>query len=141
MAPLSSVTTSGMAKGRESGAASALFNIMRNIGGSIGIAGLSTLLSVRQRFHSERIGESVTVYSGAVQERMHQSTAYFLSQGSDSYSANMRAIGAIGVTVRRQAFLLAYSDCFLVLGCVLLASAAVLFFMRKAKFSGAVGGH
>jgi DHA2 family multidrug resistance protein len=141
MAPLSSVTTSGMAKGRESGAASALFNMMRNIGGSIGIAGLSTLLSVRERFHSERIGESVTVYSGAVQERMHQSTAYFLSQGSDSYSANMRAIGAIGVTVRRQAFLLAYSDCFLVLGCVLLASAAALFFMKKAKFSGAVGGH
>ena len=70
MVPLSAVTTSGMAKGRESGAASALFNMMRNIGGSIGIAGLSTLLSVRERFHSERIGESVTVYSGAVQERV-----------------------------------------------------------------------
>jgi MFS transporter, DHA2 family, multidrug resistance protein len=104
MVPLSVVTTSGMAKGRESGAASALFNMMRNIGGSIGIAGLSTLLSVRERFHSERIGESVTVYSGALQERMQQSAAYFLSQGSDSYSANMRAIGAIGGTVRRQAF-------------------------------------
>lgn len=60
MVPLSAVTTAGMAKGRESGSASALFNMMRNIGGSIGIAGLSTLLSVRERFHSERIGESVT---------------------------------------------------------------------------------
>src|SRR5580698_10169890 len=108
MVPLSSVTTSGMAKGRESGAASALFNMMRNIGGSIGIAGLSTLLSVRERFHSERIGESVTVYSGAVQERMQQSAAYFLSQGSDPYSANLRAIGSIGAAVRGQAFLLAY---------------------------------
>ena len=141
MTPLSAVTTSGMAKGRESGAASALFNMMRNIGGSIGIAGLSTLLSVRERFHSERIGESVTVYSGAVQERMRQSAAYFLSQGSDPYSANLRAIGAIGGMVRRQAFLLAYSDCFLVLGCVLLASAAALFFMNKTKISGAVRGH
>jgi MFS transporter, DHA2 family, multidrug resistance protein len=141
MTPLSAVTTSGMAKGRESGAASALFNMMRNIGGSIGIAGLSTLLSVRERFHSERIGESVTVYSGAVQERMRQSAAYFLSQGSDPYSANLRAIGSIGGVVRRQAFLLAYSDCFLVLGCVLLASAAALFFMKKTNISGAVGGH
>ncbi len=141
MTPLSAVTTSGMAKGRESGAASALFNMMRNIGGSIGIAGLSTLLSVRERFHSERIGESVSVYSGAVQERMRQSAAYFLSQGSDPYSANMRAIGEIGATVRRQAFLLAYSDCFLVLGCVLLASAAALFFMKKTTISGAAGGH
>jgi len=141
MVPLSAVTTSGMAKGRESGSASALFNMMRNIGGSIGIAGLSTLLSVRERFHSERIGESVTVYSGAVQWRMQHSAAYFLSQGSDPSSATMRAIGAIGGAVRREAFLLSYSDCFLALGCVLLASAIALFFMKRARISGAVGGH
>jgi len=116
-----------MAKGRKSGVASALFNMMRNIGGSIGIAGLSTLLSARERFHSERIGESVTVYSDAFQQRVRQSTEYFLSQGSDSYSANMRAIGAISGIVRREAFLLAYCDCFVALGCVLLASAAALF--------------
>ena len=82
----------------------------------------------------------MTVYSGAV-ERMRHSAAYFLSQGSDSYSANMRAISAIGGTVRRQACLFAYSDCFLVLGCVLLASATALFFMKQTKMSGAVGGH
>jgi DHA2 family multidrug resistance protein len=141
MVPLSAVSTSGMTRGRESGAASALFNMMRNIGGSIGIAGLSTLLSVRERFHSERIGESVTAYSNSVRERMQQSSAYFLSHGSDSYSANMRAIGAIGGVVRRQAFLLAYSDCFLILGCVLLASGAALLFMKRTKISEPVGGH
>jgi DHA2 family multidrug resistance protein len=94
--------------------------MMRNIGGSIGIAGLSTLLSVRERFHSERIGESVTIYSGAVQERMQQAAAYFLSQASDPYSANRRAIDALGASVSRQSYLLAYSDCFLILGSVLL---------------------
>jgi DHA2 family multidrug resistance protein len=141
MVPLSAVTTSGMTKGRESGAASALFNMMRNIGGSIGIAGLSTLLSVRERFHSERIGESVSVYSLAVQQRMQQSTAYFLSRGSDSYSANIRAIGAINGAVRHQSFLFAYSDCFVILGWVLLTSAAALFLMKKRDGSGPVGGH
>jgi MFS transporter, DHA2 family, multidrug resistance protein len=141
MVPLSAVTTAGMAKGRESASASALFNMMRNIGGSIGIAGLSTLLSVRERFHSERIGESVTVYSDAVQERVQKSAAFFFSQGSDSYSANMRAIGAVGGAVRREAFFLAYSDCFLALGCVLLASAVALFFMKRARITGAVSGH
>lgn len=141
MVPLSAVTTAGMAKGRESGAASALFNMMRNIGGSIGIAGLSTLLSVRERFHSERIGESVSVYSAAFQQRVQQSAAYFMAQGSDPWSAHMRAIGAIGGLVRRQAFLLAYGDSFLALGCVLMASAAAVFFMKKTKISGAVGGH
>jgi MFS transporter, DHA2 family, multidrug resistance protein len=115
--------------------------MMRNIGGSIGIAGLSTLLSVRERFHSARIGESVTIYSGAVQERLQQSATYFMSQGSDPSSAHMRAIGAVGGAVRRQAFLLAYSDCFLALGCVLLSSAIALFFMKKASILGSAGGH
>jgi MFS transporter, DHA2 family, multidrug resistance protein len=136
-APLSGVTTSGMAKGQESSVASALFYMMRNIGGSIGIAALSRLLSVRERFHSERIGESVTIYSTAVQERMQQSAAFVLSQGSDSYSANMRAIGAIGAiggAVRREAFLLVCIDCFLVLGCVLLASVAALFLIKRPQF-------
>jgi DHA2 family multidrug resistance protein len=64
-----------------------------------------------------------------------------MSQGSDPSSAQMRAIGAIGGVVRREAFLLAYSDCFLALGCVLLASAIALFFMKKAHITGAVGGH
>jgi len=141
MVPLSAISTAGMAKGRESGSASALFNMMRNIGGSIGIAGLSTLLSVRERFHSARIGESVTIYSGAVQERLQQSATYFMSQGSDPSSAHMRAIGAVGGAVRRQAFLLAYSDCFLALGCVLLSSAIALFFMKKASILGSAGGH
>jgi len=141
MVPLSAISTAGMAKGRESGSASALFNMMRNIGGSIGIAGLSTLLSVRERFHSARIGESVTIYSGAVQERLQQSATYFMSQGSDPSSAHMRSIGAVGGAVRRQAFLLSYSDCFLALGCVLLSSAVALFFMRRAQISGAAGGH
>jgi DHA2 family multidrug resistance protein len=141
MTPLSAVTTAGMAKGRESGAASALFNMMRNIGGSIGIAGLSTLLSVRERFHSERIGESVTVFSSALQDRIQKSAAFFMTQGSDPYSANMRSIIAMGGAVRRQAFFLAYSNSFMLLGCVLLASAIALFFMKKTHISGPVGGH
>jgi DHA2 family multidrug resistance protein len=141
MTPLSAITTAGMAEGRESGAASSLFNMMRNIGGSIGIAGLSTLLSVRERFHSERIGESVTIYSGAVQERLQQSATYFMSQGSDPYSAHARAIGAVGGAVERQAFLLAFGDCFLVLGCVLLASGIALLFMKKTRIEGPVAGH
>jgi DHA2 family multidrug resistance protein len=53
----------------------------------------------------------------------------------------MRAIGTIGAVVRRQSFLLAYGDCFLLLGCVLLGSAIALFFMKKAHIAGATGGH
>jgi DHA2 family multidrug resistance protein len=83
----------------------------------------------------------VTVYSGGVQERMQSTAAFFMSQGSDPYSAHMRAIGAIGSAVRRQDFLLAYSNCFLALGFVLLSSTVALFFMKKARIVGAASGH
>jgi DHA2 family multidrug resistance protein len=141
MVPLSSVSTAGMAKGRESGAASALFNMMRNIGGSIGIAGLSTLLSVRERFHSARVGEAVSLYSTATRERMEQLSTYFSSHGMDTSTAHMQALGAISGVVRREAYLQAFSDCFLLLGCVLLASILALIFMKKTAIgaSGAAG--
>lgn len=141
MVPLSAVSTAGMAPGRESGAASALFNMMRNIGGSLGIAGLSTLLSVRERFHSFRIGESVSLYSADVQQRLADSASYFIGRGADPASAQLQAQGALGQIVRAQAFLQAYSDCFLLLGCVLLSSAVALVFMKKSHFTGAAGGH
>jgi MFS transporter, DHA2 family, multidrug resistance protein len=75
----------------------------------------------------------VTLYSGALRDRLQQSASYLTFQGSDPYSANLRAIRAAGHAVQRQAFLLAYSDCFLKLGSVLLSSGTVLCFMKKDK--------
>jgi DHA2 family multidrug resistance protein len=141
MVPLSATSTAGMAKGRESGAASALFNMLRNLGGSFAIAGLSTLLSVRERFHSLRIGESVSLYSEPTRDRLQHMTNFFASRGSDPISAQARAVGALGGLVRQQSFFLAYHDCFLALGLVLLSSTLVVFFMRKAKTSGGGGAH
>ena len=139
MVPLSALATAGMAKGRETGAASALFNMLRNMGGSFAIAGLSTLLSVRERLHSSRVSEAVSVYASATQERMQQLTELFMSHGSDPASAQAGAITAIGREMRLQSFFLAYSDCFLVLGVVLIASSTVLFFVKRPDL-GVAGG-
>jgi DHA2 family multidrug resistance protein len=141
MVPLSALATAGMAKGRESGSASALFNMMRNLGGSFGIAGLSTLLSVRERFHSVRIGESVSVYAEATRDRLAQVSAFFLSNGADAGSAYMQAVIAIDRSVRRQSFLMSYNDCFVVLGCILLSSGIAVFFMKKAQVASGGGCH
>jgi DHA2 family multidrug resistance protein len=139
--PISSIATEGMEKGRESGAASALFNMMRNIGGSVGIAGLSTLLSVRERFHSLRLGESVSVYAQATQDRLSQTAGYFMSRGSGEYSASVKAIGALAGIIRRESFLLSFSDCFFALSLVLLASLLPLFFMKKPHVTGGGAAH
>lgn len=139
--PLSAVSTAGMAPGRESGAASALFNMMRNIGGSLGIAGLSTLLSVRERFHSSRLGEAITAYSPEAARRLAYTSTLLRARGLDSYTAESSGAHAVGQHVRQQAFILAFSDCFLALGCVLTASAVALFFMRKAAPGAEAVGH
>jgi MFS transporter, DHA2 family, multidrug resistance protein len=140
MVPISAIATEGMAPGRESGAASALFNMMRNIGGSVGIAALSTIVSVRERFHSFRIGESVSLYSPATQARLAQTTGYFTSQSSEGGSS-MRSIIALGRIVKGQATIMAFSDTLLVLSCVLLSSMVALLFMKKPHVKGGGAAH
>lgn len=140
MVPLSALATAGMAKGRESSSASALFNMMRNLGGSFGIAGLSTLLSVRERFHSVRIGESVSLYAQGTRDRLSNAAASFTLKGADAATAHMQAVILIDRSVRRQAFLMSYNDCFVALGILLLLSGVAIFMMKKADLSGAGGG-
>jgi DHA2 family multidrug resistance protein len=143
MVPLSALATAGMAKGRETGAASALFNMLRNLGGSFAIAGLSTLLSIRERFHSVRLGESISMYSEPTRLRLSQLAQLFAARGADPYSAELAATKAVGRIVQQQAYFLAFNDCFLVLGAVLLSSALVLFFIKRPSFTsrGSGGEH
>lgn len=75
MLPLTSIATSGIEK-EQASSASGLFNMMRNLGGSIGIAVLGTLLTKREQFHSNRLGDAVSIYSPETQERLNQLTQF-----------------------------------------------------------------
>ena len=78
--PLSSIPTGGIAPS-EAGAASGLSNMLRNLGGAVGTATLATVLTKREQFHSNIIGESVTLYRDEVRDRITALTNYFLSHG------------------------------------------------------------
>ncbi|MEG3937646.1 MULTISPECIES: MDR family MFS transporter [unclassified Microcoleus] len=138
MVPLSSIATAGMAK-HEAGSASGLFNMMRNLGGSMGIAALGTLVTMREQFHSNRLGESVSLYNQATQERMNQMTQYFVSRGADASVAHNQAIQAIDGLVRREAYVMAFNDCFYFVGIALLLSGIAILGFKKVK-PGAGGG-
>ncbi|PSB29535.1 EmrB/QacA family drug resistance transporter [Stenomitos frigidus ULC18] len=140
MVPLSSVATAGLPK-EQAGSASGLFNMMRNLGGSLGIAAIATLLTQREQFHSNRLGEAVSIYSPATQERMDQMTQYFTSKGADLVTAQQQAMGAIANTVRREAYVMAYNDCFYFIACALLLSGLAIIFLRRVQAGGAAGGH
>ena len=140
--PLSSIATSELAMGsKDSGSASGLFNMTRNLGGSLGIACLSTLLTQREQFHSNRLGESVSLYSLQTQERIEQMTQAFISKGTNAYTAHDQAIATIGNLVRREAYVMAFNDCFYFIGMGLLLSGVAIFFLKKVTIAGGGGAH
>lgn len=138
--PLTSIATGGI-EPEQAGSASGLFNMIRNLGGSIGIAILSTLLSWREQFHSNRIGESVSLFDPVTQQRIEQLTQAFVSRGSNPILAHDQAIAAIDNLVRREAFVMAFNDCFYFVGIALLVSGITLLFCKKVKPGAGAAAH
>ena len=138
MTPISTITTAGIAPS-EAGAASGLSNTLRNLGGAVGRATLATILTKRAQFHSNVIGQSVTIYRDEVRQRIDALTHYFLAHGkADAVAAQHEAIVAIGKIVKHQALILAFSDAFAMIGAVLAVAALALLFARKTN-AGAQG--
>jgi DHA2 family multidrug resistance protein len=138
--PLTSIAT-GNIEPQQAGSASGLFNMMRNLGGSIGIAILSTVLTRREQFHSNRIGESVSLYSPETQQRIDQLTQNFINRGIDATTAHNQAIATIDNTVRREAFVMAFNDGFYFVGFALLLSGFTLLFCKKVKAGAGAAAH
>jgi MFS transporter, DHA2 family, multidrug resistance protein len=140
-APLSAVATAGIEK-ENAGSASALFNMTRNLGGAVGIAMLQTFLTKREQFHSNILTQSVSLFADATRARIDKLTGYFLAHGvTDPSVAAHKAIVAIGLKVRQQANILAFSDTFYLLGVVLIvALLATLLLTKPGRLAGG-GAH
>lgn len=139
LAPLSAIAAAGIDKD-DAGSASSLFNMMRNLGGAFGIAGLQTLLTKREQFHSNVLSHSVSQMSQATHDRIANLTRYFLAHGANGIDeARREAIITVGRVVRRQAFFMGYGDTFFVLGVALLVALIATLFLRKGP--GAAAGH
>jgi DHA2 family multidrug resistance protein len=130
--PITTLATS-LIEPEQSGSASALFNMFRNLGGSMGIALLATHLDLREKLHSLHLGESVTVLNSMTLDRIGLLTQQLVARGTDTVTAAQRATGILADTVRREAFVMAYSDCFFLLGAVLLSSVVLVWFCRPVK--------
>jgi DHA2 family multidrug resistance protein len=135
--PLLSEATAGLPKD-ETGSASAIFNMMRNLGGSIGIALLSTLVTRREQFHSVRIGETVTLLTPQVIARISSLDSMLSGKGLDHTTAHDTALTILNGQVQSQSLIMAYSESFYVVGLILLGTLGALIFLPKlAKTEGA----
>ncbi len=140
-APLSAVATAGI-EAENAGSASGLFNMMRNLGGAVGIALLQTLLTKREQYHSNVLMQSVSMLEQATQARVEKLTQFFISHGViDRIDAARRAYVAIGKIVQKQAFILAFSELFLLLGAALIVALAASMMLKKPGQLDAGGAH
>ncbi len=136
LAPLTGVAMVGIAP-QESGAASGVFNMMRNLGGAFGTALLATIVTKREQYSSNVIGSSVTIFRESVRDRIAHLTEYFMAHGSvDPSAAHHRALIALARLIRKQALILGFSDTFAVLGIVLVLAAALVILTKKGHSSG-----
>ena len=136
LTPLTSVMTGGIAP-QDAAAASGISNMLRNLGGAIGTAVLATIITKREQFHSNIIGQSVTLGREEVRNRIAQMTDYFMGHGvPDPAAAHQQAIIALGKAVKRQALVMGFSDTFAVIGAVLVLAAIAVALTRKVKASG-----
>ena len=124
--------------------ASALMNIARNLGGSIGISAANVVLTQRTQFHQSRLVESTIPSSPAFQSTLSRITQYFMAHGAAAGDAKSQAMGMIGRMVSAQATILAYIDVFHV--CAIAAALMiplVLIMVRRVQIhgSGAAIGH
>jgi MFS transporter, DHA2 family, multidrug resistance protein len=118
--------------------ASGLFNLMRNLGGAVGLAILVTELNNRTDLHFERLRETVTWSRDTVTERLssmaHGMTA---SLGSNADTAALRQLAGL---VRQQAMTMAFSDIFLIIATVFAGALFLIPLARRPRPAGAAAG-
>ncbi|MGY0039497.1 hypothetical protein [Pedobacter sp. NJ-S-72] len=114
-------------KGAEIGQGSGLNNMMRQLGGSFGIAALTTLIHTRQGFHRSTLLANVNEYNPAFTDRMNAFIHNFMSKGYSMLDAKVMAMKAIDGTVTKQALLLTYSD-----ACILVGGTCFIMFYPTA---------
>jgi DHA2 family multidrug resistance protein len=143
--PFTIVPVTGLAvatlAAKDAASGSAIFNIFRNVGGSFGIAILSTLVTRREQFHDLRIGESVSAYSPALQARVAAVQQSFVEKGFDPATALKQAYAVIKSTMTREAFIMAFNDAFLIVAFGLLVSAVAIWFCKSPKGESATAAH
>jgi MFS transporter, DHA2 family, multidrug resistance protein len=140
LAPLSAISL-GSVEPQDAAAASGISNMMRNLGGAVGTALLATIVTKREQFHSNIIGQAVHLGREEVRTRIEQMTNFFLAHGvTDPATAHQQAIIALGNAVKQQALVMGFSDTFAVVGVVLVLAGIAILLTGKPKGAAAAGG-
>jgi DHA2 family multidrug resistance protein len=119
------------------GYATSLFNLMRNIGGGIGIAVTGTMLARQRQAYGALLGEHVSAFDPTTASVLEQIRAGFMSRGVDAVTATNQAYAALYGMIQRQAAMVSFVTIFRLLGLLFLVMMPLVLIMRRPK--GAAG--
>ncbi len=139
--PLTTVSM-GLIPKEQMGNATSIFNLLRNTGGSVGIATVTTLVSRYSQAHINTLVGHVTPYDGVSRGMLEGLTQGMMAQGSAPAVAAKQGYAALYGMVLRQATILSFLDVFWLLGLIFLGLAPLVMLMRRpAKGGGSVAAH
>ncbi|HKW57848.1 MAG TPA: DHA2 family efflux MFS transporter permease subunit [Candidatus Acidoferrum sp.] len=133
--PLTTISMSPIPK-ENMGNATSLFNLVRNLGGSIGISAVSTMQTRFQQGNIRRLGAHVNPFSLTARQMMQSTQAMFMARGSDVVTAAHQARAAMFGMVERQASMIAYNSIFLILAGLFVLMLPFIFLMRRPTGKG-----
>jgi DHA2 family multidrug resistance protein len=138
MVPINNVALGTLAPERVKNA-SGLYNLMRNLGGAVGLAGIYTVLNDRTDLHIARLHDNFTFARPAAVEALNNMATRFATYGSDAQAMALKQMTQV---VHRQASVMAFADVFLGLTALFVMLAVLAVLVKKpAAAGGAGGGH
>jgi DHA2 family multidrug resistance protein len=135
--PLTTVSMATISPERM-GYATSLFNLMRNIGGSVGIAVTGTMLQRQRQTTATLLGEHISAYDQTTQALLAQITNGFIAAGADAVTAANRAYAVLHGMLVREASMVAFVDLFRLLGGIFLVMLPLVLIMKRPKGRGPV---
>lgn len=128
--PLTTVTLATIPK-QEMGNATGMFNLLRNIGGSVGIAMATTLLARLEQFYQNTLIAHTTPFNPAWQTRIEGLKQTLITRGMSTDQAGKTALGMMYADVQRQASSLAFNRIFFIIGLAFLVILPLLLLLKK----------
>lgn len=122
-------------------AASGLMNLARNIGGSVGISVVTTMLDRRTQKHLTDLAGNLSAANPSLRAMLQGATKAMQAHGASAAEASQQAYALVQGTVQRQAVMLSYIDCFWFLGVAILCMIPAVFLIKKSKPGAGMAVH
>jgi MFS transporter, DHA2 family, multidrug resistance protein len=138
--PLTTMTMSTISR-ENMGNATAIYNLLRNLGGSFGVAFVTTIAARRAQFHQSQMIGNLTPFDRNYQAAVHHSTQFLQQRGFSAADAGHAGAGAIYGELQRQVHMMSFNDAFHLLSLFMIMIVPLVFLMRKGKGEAPAGMH